>query len=236
MMKKAFTLAEVLITLGIIGVVAAMTLPALIENNKRAELQSQLKVAYSLLTQALTRMNSDLGYPATPEEYIFRKFKDEYIKYFDNAVDCKWGGIHATNVSVLCGKGSYVTNENGSTSQLSDVYNTYSNLSGKQSSSTLFDDGQFALKNGMLVMIENSGAGPIYISVDINGINKRPNIWGYDVFTFKLMSDGKLLPMGMPETGYANNTLYCSKTSTNEFNGVGCTQKALTDKSYWDGV
>ena len=37
-MKKAFTLAEVLITLGIIGVVAAMTLPALIQQNRNKEL------------------------------------------------------------------------------------------------------------------------------------------------------------------------------------------------------
>ena len=34
MVKKAFTLAEVLITLGIIGVVAAMTLPALIQKQQ----------------------------------------------------------------------------------------------------------------------------------------------------------------------------------------------------------
>lgn len=34
-MKKSFTLAEVLITLGIIGVVAAMTLPSLIGNYKK---------------------------------------------------------------------------------------------------------------------------------------------------------------------------------------------------------
>lgn len=40
---KAFTLAEVLITLGIIGIVAALTLPALIQNNRNKELQTGLK-------------------------------------------------------------------------------------------------------------------------------------------------------------------------------------------------
>ena len=41
--KKAFTLAEVLITLGIIGVVAAMTLPALIQKQHRKETSVKLK-------------------------------------------------------------------------------------------------------------------------------------------------------------------------------------------------
>ena len=42
-MKKAFTLAEVLITLGIIGVVAAMTMPSLIQNYKERETVSKVK-------------------------------------------------------------------------------------------------------------------------------------------------------------------------------------------------
>lgn len=78
-MRKAFTLAEVLITLGIIGVVAAMTLPSLIERNRRVELQNGLKAAYSLLQQALQRMNADYGYTILPSDYKARKFKPEYI-------------------------------------------------------------------------------------------------------------------------------------------------------------
>lgn len=41
-MKKGFTLAEVLITLGIIGVVAAMTMPSLIQNHRKKFLQLRL--------------------------------------------------------------------------------------------------------------------------------------------------------------------------------------------------
>lgn len=44
---KAFTLAEVLITLGIIGIVCAMTLPALIQKNQDKELISRAKKVYS---------------------------------------------------------------------------------------------------------------------------------------------------------------------------------------------
>ena len=62
MMKKvAFTLAEVLITLGIIGVVAAMTLPALITNYKEKQTVSQLKKFYSTLSQAWLMMENEYG-------------------------------------------------------------------------------------------------------------------------------------------------------------------------------
>ena len=59
--KTAFTLAEVLITLGIIGVVAALTLPALIQNNRNKELQTGLKKAYSVISQALDMYQAETG-------------------------------------------------------------------------------------------------------------------------------------------------------------------------------
>lgn len=61
MTKQAFTLAEVLITLGIIGVVASMTLPALIQTNKNAEVESKLKKVYSVMNQAILRSEIDNG-------------------------------------------------------------------------------------------------------------------------------------------------------------------------------
>ncbi|MDR1327072.1 MAG: prepilin-type N-terminal cleavage/methylation domain-containing protein [Heliobacteriaceae bacterium] len=54
MKKKAFTLAEVLITLGIIGVVAALTIPSLIAKHKEKETVSKLKNIFSTLSNAYT--------------------------------------------------------------------------------------------------------------------------------------------------------------------------------------
>ena len=48
-LRKAFTMTEVLITLGIIGVVAAMTLPPLINNNRNKTLETALKKNYSVI-------------------------------------------------------------------------------------------------------------------------------------------------------------------------------------------
>ena len=50
-MKNGFTLAEVLITLGIIGIVAAMTMPTLIENYQKKVLETQYKSTVSVLSQ-----------------------------------------------------------------------------------------------------------------------------------------------------------------------------------------
>lgn len=71
--KKSFTLAEVLITLGIIGIVAAMTLPSLIGNYKKKVLKEQFKVAYSLLQQTWNKVVADLEY--TPECFYWSKGK-----------------------------------------------------------------------------------------------------------------------------------------------------------------
>ena len=54
--KVAFTLAEVLITLGIIGVVAALTLPTLISNYQKRVYVTQLKKSVSVLSQGFTTM------------------------------------------------------------------------------------------------------------------------------------------------------------------------------------
>lgn len=59
--KIAFTLAEVLITLGIIGIVAAMTMPALIENHKKTEYSSKLKKFNSVMQQAILMSEQDNG-------------------------------------------------------------------------------------------------------------------------------------------------------------------------------
>ncbi len=57
----AFTLAEVLITLGIIGVVAAMTLPTLINNYKKTEVTTHLKKFFSMMNQAILEEEAASG-------------------------------------------------------------------------------------------------------------------------------------------------------------------------------
>ena len=59
--QTAFTLAEVLITLGIIGVVAAMTMPSLIAHHRKVATASKLKKFYSTMEQAIRFGEAEYG-------------------------------------------------------------------------------------------------------------------------------------------------------------------------------
>ncbi len=59
--RAAFTLAEVLITLGIIGVVAAMTMPSLVVNYQKKQTAVRLERFYSIMSQAILRWQQDEG-------------------------------------------------------------------------------------------------------------------------------------------------------------------------------
>lgn len=60
-MNRGFTLSEVLITLGIIGVVAAMTLPQIVHNYKKQEVEAKLKKFYTTMSQAVKLSEVDNG-------------------------------------------------------------------------------------------------------------------------------------------------------------------------------
>lgn len=217
---RGFTLAEVLITLGIIGVVAALTLPTIIANSRKEELRAALKKSYSVLQQGLQRMSLDTGQTVIPSDYPSGTFKPIFMKYFSVIKDCGYG----KRDEAPC-----IPNKDGNQST------KYKNYTAKAIVDLSFiDDGQFVISDGMLILIENN-SGPIYITVDVNGVQGKPNRWGYDLFTFQLMNDGKLLPMGIEGTSFKEEE-YCSKTSANNRNGIGCTHKAMTDKNFWSSL
>ena len=82
----AFTLAEVLITLGIIGVVAAMTMPALIQNYRNQVVETRLKKFYSTMNQAIAMSIKDNGDVET-WTYFNDDQKDEDGNYINRVDD-----------------------------------------------------------------------------------------------------------------------------------------------------
>ena len=227
-MKKGFTLAEVLITLGIIGVVAALTLPTLIQNKHNRELETALKKNYSVIQNALQLMSYEEGQvinkdAARPVDGVH--FYERFIKYFKTAKDCK---------AYDCVPSENIENEDGSVDTYrTKRYRNWNNTTYMRGS--FLDDGQFMLGDGSMIYIENdSRTDYILISVDVNGLLKGPNRWGQDLFTFEIMKNGKLLPSGAEGTTYEGRL--CSKTSTSEYNGIGCTYAALTDKNFWKNL
>lgn len=92
-MKKGFTLAEVLITLGIIGIVAAMTLPTVINRTKEAELVNRTKKAVSVIQNAVLMSQKDYGDVGNNTELFdaskgYSQVTREFAKYFTNSMVC----------------------------------------------------------------------------------------------------------------------------------------------------
>lgn len=227
--KQGFTLAEVLITLGIIGVVAAMTLPSIINNSRNKQLEAQLKKSQSVITQGLLRMAGEEGQIVNSINYSNAPFRVAFVKYFQNAKDC--------NLTDCVTYGDEDDGNGGVNSFIIKNYRTFNNFNTIQTMH--FDDGQFQLQDGMMVLIENPDTvslnSRMFITVDINGMNKKPNRWGHDLFTFQVLRDGKLVPMGIEGSMYTQEQ-YCSATSVDRMNGIACTFKALTDKDYWKNL
>lgn len=89
-MKQAFTLAEVLITIAVVGVVASMTIPTVYNNVSVAQRNAQLKTVYTDFSQAYALAQQDLGY--YPKCGYWGKTKNPYPHYcaeYTAAGECK---------------------------------------------------------------------------------------------------------------------------------------------------
>jgi prepilin-type N-terminal cleavage/methylation domain-containing protein len=73
--SKGFTLAEVLITLGIIGVVAALTIPSLINKCQKVVWAKQAQETYAILTQAFKRVLADNNTTSLEQTEVWSKLK-----------------------------------------------------------------------------------------------------------------------------------------------------------------
>ena len=241
--KIAFTLAEVLITLGIIGVVASLTLPSVIHQYRKKALETQFKTAYSFINQAIVMTKQDLG-----SNSLF----DDYTVY-----NSKQGYVYANEFKNAFYKRLKVV---GNATLKSTDYSIYSDgnikryTNGKEFS---FETPEKLLENGMTLYAFVAGTldgRHIGIVVDING-NKGPNRSGHDLFTFKIKdSSDKLIgskkirdytedELGDLSSGGINNLLGmpCSRYSKQSANGLGCTWYAINDicpddetKGYWE--
>lgn len=100
-MKKAFTLAEVLIILGIIGIVAALTIPTLNTNLQHKIATARLKNFYSTMKQMILLSTEDNGAVNTWDITLpYDEFLDKYfVPYLKGAKDVKKHTIYFMNGS-----------------------------------------------------------------------------------------------------------------------------------------
>jgi prepilin-type N-terminal cleavage/methylation domain-containing protein len=106
---RAFTLAEVLITLGIIGVIAAITIPSLVANYQKKVFVNRLKQTYSMLPQGFKSYMADEDISDLTGDADWKDNKEAlntlFKKYFKIARDCntKYAPCFAANYTSLSG-------------------------------------------------------------------------------------------------------------------------------------
>lgn len=217
-MKKAFTLAEVLITLGVIGVVASMTMPSLINKYRERQTISAVKVAYSIFSQA----------------YLF--VVNEYDS-LDNLVDSTKSDKE--NAQTMFNELSkYIKKIKSCDNDDNCMGNIYKTLDGRTMTRAWDDFGNVEtgiLANGMsffiVSTIRSDGKYNGQIGVDING-QKGPNQLGVDFFHFYIVNTGQVYPncsRACKELLQVSNRFsQCSiNSSSSIYNGYACTSWIL---------
>ena len=233
MLKKGFTLAEVLITLGIIGVVAALTTPALVQNIGTAKVGPSLAKAVSTFQNANQTMLAQLeaGSITSLSSYVIREGQAGSSSYRETS---QWSP--STYMYNLAGH-LKVSPGNLSHHQV-PFYTIYNHSTPYYPVRGAWNDHAYSLEDGSMYYYiiphhnykirphrayintaANQRIGDVYI--DINGY-ARPNKQAKDIFRFYLYNDGSLKPYGSnafdksnPPTSYTHywNTGSCDDGS-----------------------
>ena len=243
--RVAFTLAEVLITLGIIGIVAVMTIPTLVANYQKKVLKTQFAKKYAEISQAVLLAKSETN----------GNFKEYCIKYdgtsFFNEPECK----------AMFDK---YFKETGTCVYKDDVL-TYDKKRSASVNAGAVTAPKRLLSDGSCYDMKVN-AYQLGFTFDMNGPDKGPNALGHDIFSFWLDDNDYLQPIKQ-STAYSEDELEsamqnclaqgytpstcasiwnqrgypCTKNSSQTGNGLGCSWFAFHDecpdddtKGYWD--
>ncbi len=230
-MNKGFTLAEVLITLGIIGIVAAMTLPTLVQKNQEKVTVDKVKVAYSLINQAYMlakNQNGDINYWFTENSKFETNDDGSFVQNDSGRTnqDIFWDKLSPyLKIATRC-------KANESTCKKPDKLYT---LTGNVRNIDLKSYSIINLANGMTVIggwisnincKEKDSCGDF--AVDINGIENPPNSTGKDIFYFSILQSSI-------STIFKNQEMetYCNiqNTSESKSNGYACTRWIISNEN-----
>ena len=222
--RIAFTLAEVLITIGIIGVVAALTLPSVIHKHRAEVLRIRFLQANAIVQDGVTQMRAadiDLN------EVINNRDLPTIRKYIKGG-DCRL----PKNL------------------EEANYWNWFETLPAKRASATVLEQ-PYCMASGMTLWFVRLSEphldeiGKIYwvrsnyslLAVDINGWEQKPNVYGKDMFFwFYNGENGSLSPTGKNFKVINANLLYyqtCPPAFDSSEAGAGCTSKALSEADYF---
>ena len=234
--KHGFTLAEVLITLGIIGVVAALTIPSLISNYQKSQYVVGLKKAYSQSNNALMALTVAEGSPSDikatglfTDDFDITRFGDAYASQFNilknygiDGTDLPDDAIVNTQFDGGAPSGSFKDYWNGSGSYMfTTADGTFFAINSAGDCTTDYSGGQ----NNAFTQICGE------MEVDVNGF-KKPNYYGRDIFRF-LITNGRgaaIIPYGAQgddSIGYWKDLGYCA--DSDHSNDMYCAAKIIDE-------
>ena len=209
--RGAFTLAEVLITLGIIGVVAALTIPTLMANHRKQVVETRLAKFYSTMNQAIKMAEVDYGdvrqwdelengfnededgNPTTSKALAwFEKYLKPYLKYTKYEVD--------------------------------------NNSEGKVS--VYFPDGSLALFSSSSIIFYPKGSDYELLEQEDGSSDRKRSISGTKYFTFAF----KQSTYCKYQYGKGIEPFKCQWDGTREMllndNGIGCKKEVSNERAY----
>lgn len=217
--KFAYTLAEVLVVLGVVGVISALTLPTLITNYRIKLLKTQFAVADNIIQNAVKKTCYELNCDSLTEYYdgiptdanVMRRraafVNETWVKQFPTATKISRMTYYAKGYNLLGDK-------------LNDMVIPYWS-----------NDYFYQLPNGIVVgPMVVWGRDAMGVFFDVNGPKHGPNRIGYDIFIYNTLTS----------KGGGYQTL-CNPTITHSQNMYGCWAWAHNNinpetkqHNYWD--
>ncbi len=252
--KTAFTLAETLITLAIIGVVAAMTIPSLVQKYQERVTVTKLKKVHSVLNNALRLSvakhgeinNWGLGLAGNIDVTDEDTTQEEIDTSRKNTIYLKRKIVENLKVVNSC------ENYDTCCGHEQTRYTLDGQVFDRWCAGTFLADGSIirgvtllsvdcSSKRGDDKLLQNI-CGQIF--VDVNGL-KSPNTVGKDIFMFYYSKDGSVIPIGTKNETFAPFGQDCNRnTGDHILNGYGCTAWVIQNENMdylhcddlsWDG-
>lgn len=208
MKKWGFTLAEVLIAMALVGVVASLTIPTFVSSSRNQANAAKLSTTISAVENALTSM--------IVAEAVEDLSRTDFVR--NNNLNRLSNFLKISN----------------SADSLGDLYDSgapFETLNGVNADVAV--SIIFQAKNGALLIYHDDDIAPTdehpgsigELAIDVNGTT-APNIWGRDVFLFKIGYDGILYPAG-GNTFTLMDANGAKFVCTNNNRNQGCTARLI---------